>query len=232
MPEVAADGAQDARRQAWLRAAAGLGLIAVLLAALALFERQFVAPGDDAARGLPPPPAAAAEPAAARPAPLVGEVVALPAPEPAPDAAPDAAPDTQAAATPELSAAPEIAPPGAREADAPPPDLPPVAAGGGSRLVLQSAAEEPDATAVAARPAAAPKAASAKPGKGFLLQLGVFGETGNAQALYEELRRQGLPARLETRVVAGPFDSRDSAAAARDRLARAGMARGLVVRER
>ncbi|MCB1887667.1 MAG: SPOR domain-containing protein, partial [Rhodocyclaceae bacterium] len=67
---------------------------------------------------------------------------------------------------------------------------------------------------------------------GFLVQLGVFGVSGNAEALFAELKKQGVPARLETRVVAGPFPNRKSAEAARERLARAGLAKGIVVQSR
>ena len=161
--------------------------------------------------------------------PLITTAIAVPGKEEAIDAALASDPP---AVVPESSAAPEIVAAEARQADEPP--LTAVAAASveaddSPRLVLHSAPSEPDSAPAGAAP---PPAKPAKPGKGFLLQLGVFGDTGNAQALYEELRRQGLAARLETRVVAGPFNSRKSAEAARERLARAGLARGLVVSER
>lgn len=67
---------------------------------------------------------------------------------------------------------------------------------------------------------------------GFLVQLGVFGVPGNAESLYAELQRLGVPARLETRVVAGPFANRKAADEASERLVRAGVAKGMVVKSR
>ena len=64
-----------------------------------------------------------------------------------------------------------------------------------------------------------------------LLQLGVFSTPENAQALYEDLRQRGIPARLETRVVAGPFADKAAAEAARRKLLSAGLSKGIVVRD-
>lgn len=55
---------------------------------------------------------------------------------------------------------------------------------------------------------------------GYLLQLGVFGNPVNAGALQTELAAKGLPARVESRVVLGPFPDRKSLEAAQRRLKR------------
>jgi DedD protein len=55
----------------------------------------------------------------------------------------------------------------------------------------------------------------------------VFSSTENALALQTRLKEQGIPAFVETRVVAGPFRSRAEADAARKRLRELGL-QGLV----
>lgn len=233
--EPASGDSTTGKRQALIRAGAGLSLIALLFGLLALVDTRHEAPGEPGEPDAAPVPQlpVVASPAAGSSAPLVGAALALPEDKQPATLPPAAEPNSGA---PEMSSAPAIAPPGAREADEPPPSASPeaaAAASGESRLVLRSLPEEPDAPPPdQAVEHAAVKDARRGGGKGFLLQLGVFGDGGNAQALYEELLRQGVPARLETRVVAGPFATRESAAAARERLARAGMARGLVVPER
>ena len=230
----------------WKRIGAGVSLIAVLLAALALLDDRGAPPPSE------PPKSGAATPAgpAAMPAPtvvtearepLIGAAVAVPEKEAAVPAllattAEPAAPAPAVAseAVPEGSAAPEIAPPAARQADAPPPsesNAEAVAQGAGAAASKTAkAAAEPDDTPPAKRARPTPEAAQLAATKGgYLLQLGVFGVSGNAEAMYAELQRQGVPARLETRVVAGPFPNRKSAEEARERLARAGLVKGIVV---
>jgi cell division protein FtsN len=46
------------------------------------------------------------------------------------------------------------------------------------------------------------------PGKAYMVQVGVFTSTANAQALQKQLQRAGLDAHLETRVQLGPFKDR------------------------
>ena len=231
-PAQPADG-----RQAWVRAGAGLSLIAALMVALSFFDQR---PAEQANKA---PAAGGADDGKPEPAPtivttprepLITSAVALPSTEQAVPALLDQG-DTEPA--PEATGAPEIAPPQAREADEPPPTAKMAAsmeASNAPRLVLRSAPKEPDAAPVDSAATLAGEAKRSPQGgaKGYLLQLGVFGHSSNAQALFEKLRSQGLPARLETRVVAGPFATRKSAEAARERLARAGMARGLVVSEK
>ena len=229
--------AEASTRQAWFKAGAGLTLIGVLLAALSIVDKD---PAKDSASQPQPslPVAGTAEGRPAGPAPtlvttpgepLITSAIALPENEEAVAAVLPPAP----AGMPETSGAPEMAAPAARESDEAPLTAQAAASietDSSPRLVLHSEPSEPDAVSPPqAAPAAAPATAKVPAGKGFMLQLGVFGHTANAESLYQELRRQGLPARLETRVVAGPFASRKSAEAARERLARAGLARGLIV---
>lgn len=64
---------------------------------------------------------------------------------------------------------------------------------------------------------------------GYLLQLGVFGNPRNAGSLQAELAKKGLPARVESRVVLGPFPDRKALEAAQRRLKREHRLEGVVV---
>lgn len=222
--------AASLRRQLLLRAGVAAGLIVVLLGGLAVYDRMSRAPA--------PPPAApvvqappAAPPSADAPA-AAAEAIAPPDPLPGREAPPE----------PELASAPELAPPGQRRADAPTPR------DGTPRLVLggESAAPPPPAQPAAAKaPAAAPPAAEAAPpaplpseiartagGKGYLVQMGVFTSLDNAQALQTRLAGLGIPVRLESRVVLGPFPDQAAARAAQARLREAGEGAGVVLAPR
>lgn len=48
----------------------------------------------------------------------------------------------------------------------------------------------------------------------YTVQAGVFGQYENANTLYQKLREQGIPVRLESRVVIGPFKDKTAAEAA------------------
>ncbi len=142
---------------------------------------------------------------------------------------------------PELTAAPVVVAPEQRKDETPPP------ATGAPRLVLGGgeggaaahgkpapmAAAEPDASPApkpAVEPAPKPAAAPAPLKDGFLVQLGVFGTLGNAQALADKVGALGIPAYIESRVVVGPFKNRAEADAARNKLRASGLGKGLVVR--
>lgn len=64
-------------------------------------------------------------------------------------------------------------------------------------------------------------------GKGYMLQLGVFGAPENADRLQADLSAKGVPAYVESRVVLGPYKSAGEAEAARSKLGREG--RGALV---
>lgn len=64
---------------------------------------------------------------------------------------------------------------------------------------------------------------------GYRLQLGVFGDPGNAVALQRQLARQGLPAGVQSRVVLGPFPSREAAHEAQSQLKARGLDGGMLL---
>lgn len=67
-------------------------------------------------------------------------------------------------------------------------------------------------------PAAGGSGARPPPGRGFMVQLGVFAAPENADRLRDELAAQGFSAHVQSRVVVGPFADRKSADLARARL--------------
>ena len=68
------------------------------------------------------------------------------------------------------------------------------------------------------------------PRSGYLVQLGVFSAADNAQALHEKVAAMGIESHIESRVVVGPFKDRAAADAAREKLRKSGLGKGLVVR--
>jgi cell division septation protein DedD len=67
-------------------------------------------------------------------------------------------------------------------------------------------------------------------GKQLHLQVGVFAEHANAEALQKKLREAGIPAHIEARVMVGPFASRTEARAAQAKLKKLGITTALPVR--
>ncbi len=235
MSEAKPDTTPAALRSQMLRRAgiAG-GLIVVLLAALAWFEntqREDDAAARPAVVMAPPPPVPAV---GAPPMPSAAEVEAT------------------AAAQEGLPADGELAPVAAEMSALPQPvaatervDETPAAVVGKPRLVLKSsdapartAAADPErpvpAPVTEPAPPSPPKAAVAAskpvPRSGYLVQLGVFSTTDNAQALYEKVAKMGIESHIESRVVVGPFKDRAAADAAREKLRKSGLGKGLVVR--
>lgn len=89
-------------------------------------------------------------------------------------------------------------------------------------------AETPAAAASVVQPA--PPSTSARAlARGYVVQLGVFGDPDNAAMLGRELAAQGYPAHLQSRVVLGPFPDRQAAKAAAERLRRERKLEGIVV---
>ena len=74
-----------------------------------------------------------------------------------------------------------------------------------------------------------PHAALRSGGPGYRIQLGVFGDAGNALKLYEQVAAQGFEAHIQSRVMVGPFADRAAAEKARQALRRAGVVQGAVV---
>lgn len=111
--------------------------------------------------------------------------------------------------------------------------------------VPQLALLKPSAPAVAARPHAPatelvhPPRPAAPPSRPltqplgqpsvFLLQMGVFSSTANAEELRAKLELNGIPSQIEARVQVGPFASRLEAEQMRDKLKQLGMETGMVV---
>lgn len=217
------DGAPDAeslKHQLMMRAGVAASLIVLLLGGLAVYERM--------TRVEPPPPAKPES--LSVPAAPAATVVAPPE-----NPLADAILKRDTPPEPEMTSAPEVAPPGQRHADAPLPSR------GAPRLVLGG---EPPPAPVKAMPESAPPAAtvaeaprlapaeSAQPlaaDKGYLVQVGVFGSLDNAEALRQRLEEMGIPAHLESRVVLGPFPSKAAAREAQAHLREAGQNPGLIV---
>lgn len=80
-------------------------------------------------------------------------------------------------------------------------------------------------SAPASRPLTQPRGQSGI----FLLQLGVFNNTSNAEELRAKLELNGIPSQIEARVQVGPFKSRLEAEQMRDKLKQLGMETGMVV---
>ena len=67
-------------------------------------------------------------------------------------------------------------------------------------------------------------------GKQLHIQVGVFADHANAEALLNKLREAGIPAHIEARVLVGPFASRAEARAAQAKLQQLGITTALPVR--
>lgn len=65
--------------------------------------------------------------------------------------------------------------------------------------------------------------------KAYVLQVGVFNNTQNAEELLAKLKKHGIPAQIESRVQVGPFNSAAEAEAARIKLKALGMDSGLLI---
>lgn len=64
---------------------------------------------------------------------------------------------------------------------------------------------------------------------GFTLQLGVFSNIKNAEALQRKLKQAGINSQIETRVQLGPFRTKEEATHAQEKLRRLGLATGMMV---
>ncbi len=90
---------------------------------------------------------------------------------------------------------------------------------------------DPAAALALARPQHAPasRPLTHPPSGIFLLQLGVFNSTANAEELRAKLELNGIPSQIEARVQVGPFKTRLETEQMRDKLKKLGMEPGLVV---
>ncbi|WP_332672208.1 SPOR domain-containing protein [Aromatoleum sp.] len=141
-------------------------------------------------------------------------------------------PDTAAAdeASAQLEAAPGAASAPASHSDVA--DAGPAPEAGTVASALPVVAGQPAGAAPSAAPSVppAPPAASARAlARGYVVQLGVFGDPDNAETLSRELAAQAYPAHLQSRVVLGPFSDRQAAKAAAERLRRERKLEGIIV---
>ncbi|WP_110665841.1 SPOR domain-containing protein [Salinicola halophilus] len=85
-------------------------------------------------------------------------------------------------------------------------------------------------------PAATPSRTPAASGGGWVVQVGSFGQSGNAERLTADLKSQGFPAYSKPRdnnlttVYVGPYDSSDAGESARGELKQAANIQGLLIR--
>ena len=244
------------KRRLYLQIGLAVALILVLLGGLALVDEMNAPPPKPVE-----PVARAASPAqalpAAPPAPQVPALSAESAEAAAlPEATADAAQESSAPPTsPEtLTAEPAAAPPlrpltqpaSARLAAIPPGESgralkPAPTARGEPAAELARQAQIPpsahtqaqaQAPAPASRPLSRASAHTIASGGGYLLQLGVFSNTANAEELRATLELNGIPAQVESRVQVGPFASRAEAEQMRERLKKLGMNDGVLVTSR
>ncbi len=124
---------------------------------------------------------------------------------------------------PAVPAAPAPAEAAVRPATAPQPLAP-------AAVTVPPAAKAPAAPASPAVPST--PVAPAAPAEGqasYALQVGVFATPAQAAALQARLSAEGIPSRLETRVVVGPFADRRDALAAQARLRDKGFSAGELI---
>ncbi|HEX5126069.1 MAG TPA: SPOR domain-containing protein [Rhodocyclaceae bacterium] len=225
------ENAKGIRRQLIARGAVAVALIVALLAALALFQRnQSSEPSEPApvAKTITPigPSLSSPSPADSQSPSLADAATdAVKQSSDAPEVSGTALSDTSSPpAEPEESAEPTVAPSPVKKTR-PTSKAPHL-------VVEQSAAKTPPQVAKpvpapAAQPASRPE--TPPNSAGYVVQLGVFSNTANAEELRTRLTENGIPSHLETRVQLGPFNTRQEALAAQDRLRKLGMAPGMVV---
>ncbi len=119
-----------------------------------------------------------------------------------------------------MAETPPAAPGRIAAAVAAPEAAPPVAPGAPAGAKREGGAAAPAQDIGMAPPAAAGR---------VTLQVGVFANVANAEALRDKLKRSGVAAQIETRVEVGPFADRREAEAARQRLIALGVEPGIVL---
>jgi DedD protein len=198
---------EDVRKKALLRLAVAGVVTAAALAGLWWLdqgaERQKTASGENV---LPAPILPAPAPDVAPPQ-TESQAGAKPADDQAEAAPTDKAEEIpgEPPPPPKVSNAPRMPPPAPQAASSSPRPAAP--------LPTQQA------TPAAAQP---PATSAVPPGKGFVVQLGVFSNPDNAREMVEKLNRQGIRAHLEARVQLGPFLNRQEAEKAQAEMRRMG----------
>lgn len=207
-------------------------LILAMIGALALFEQQQKQTAPDAPESRKSPGTAPSPPTPALQNQAGGPIAEPPAAAPAKPEPPG---------EPERSGPPQIAEPGASgKASGTKPAVdkaqPAAAEDTHPRLIVGRGSEPPQVakspapqSQPPARPATLESPPLARPGGGFLVQVGVFSNLGNAEELRKKLADAGIPAQIEARVQVGPFATQAEAAAAQQKLKSIGMEPGMVL---
>jgi DedD protein len=212
-------------------------LILGLIGALALLEQQQKQPEQAVPEGMKFP-----GPSQSLPAPVsqnqASGAIAPPSGEPPvkpePPAEPErtGAPRTVEPATQERAAVgrPEIEKnvPTAREGTPPRP----IVGKGGESHVAPKTLPPPQMPATKSVAPESPPIARPVAGAGFLVQVGVFSNLGNAEELRKKLADAGIPAHIEARVQVGPFATQAEAAAAQNKIKSLGLDPGMLLSPR
>lgn len=145
-------------------------------------------------------------------------------------------PDPIAASAPRVAeVAGDVKSPAAAEGAASTPNVRPLAAEGASAGPGAAAPAAADTLADAGPAPLAPpgvllpEAAVAASAPGHRVQLGVFGDAANAVTVYERALAAGYEARIQSRVVVGPFADKAAAERAQRKLREAGLGAGVIV---
>ncbi|MBK9219250.1 MAG: SPOR domain-containing protein [Uliginosibacterium sp.] len=239
------DEISAARRHLVVRVAVVAGLIVALLAGLLIYEREQETGSAPEAKPQGMAVAPIGNAVSSSPAAALSEEISKAIAE-APDttqevlaslSAPVVVPEETFDPTVprEGESAPEPAKTVTRTASAPPPIR------ANDRLVVEQTKPTPAAIAKPAASAApvlvppappavaAPVSAALPSTAGYLIQLGIFNNRGNAEELRSKLALAGIPSQLETRVHLGPFKTREDALKAQQTLRTLGMTQGLLV---
>lgn len=212
-------------------------LIVGLIGALALFEQQ--------QKPAPAPPESMKSPGPAQSLPAPGSQNQASGAIAPPSGVPAVKPEQPA--EPERTGAPQIVVPGPSEkaAGASKPESDKAASSAAEdthpRLVVGKGSELPPVAKTpppsqppASRPAPleSPPIARSATGSGFLVQVGVFSNLGNAEELRKKLADAGIPAQVEARVQVGPFATQAEATAAQQKIKALGMQPGMLLLNR
>jgi len=212
---------QRLKGRAMRRLVLALCLVALVIVALAVFDRYWSAPKSIATPASPPvePPVIATLPKPIQPAPETIQpqgaqsIPRLPPPPP-PSVNNEPLAPGESVGQVKLAQAPAAS------------DIVPESTGGASRAVARTSSRP------SADPSPTPAALKVAPSAtGYVVQLGVFASVEHAQSLQSKLKEQGIPTTLETRVIVGPFQDRAEADAAQKKLNALGIS-GLVARRK
>jgi DedD protein len=222
---------QRLRGRPMRRLVLALCLIALVIVALALFDRYSSTPKLTTTPASPPvePPVIATLPKPIQPAPETIQhegrqsINRLPPPPP-PSVSNEPLAPGESAGPLKLAQGPANA--AAKSVPESTSGIVPESTGGASRAAAKTA---PKASAETPPPPTASKMATSA--AGFVVQLGVFQSVEHAQSLQAKLKEQGIPTTLETRVIIGPVQNRAEADATQKKLKALGIS-GLVAQRK